>query len=348
MRVIAWVMLAPLLSAGAGAQAADARSRALAPCAALAAHVRGLAADPARFQAALAAEGGLLAPRVVIARAGDPELAARAAEAFELAGEAPQVQALGGGVWRVSTTDGTLRCEDDHFFRVGASGALTAVPTPAAYSDLCYRTGRDAATVDGRPAVVEIARTDTPVAGMDVEITPWANGWRAACGLSIRYTEAFRVSERFCADPQVCAEGAGLAVRLATAFARRPEGGGLTAFAPPTSPRAKAAAASMPAIRRGFEDPRGVLPTFGAKARTEFPEYSDTSEMVVVAVAGEPLVAQVGVGGVGWRPLGDLLIALYRPGPRGGAPIAGYVVRREVTGLRDVRVSIPKSYVDPR
>src|SRR6202042_1662554 len=82
-----------------------------------------------------------------------------------------------------------------------------------------------------------------------------------------------------------------------------------------------------------YPDVRGALATFGAKAKTEFTDYSDTQISIAVTLAGKPLVAHVGIGGAAWRPIGDYLVTLYPPGD-GDHPLAGYVVQRRAASLK--------------
>jgi hypothetical protein len=95
------------------------------------------------------------------------------------------------------------------------------------------------------------------------------------------------------------------------------------------------------------ESGRPVLASFGAKPRTEFPEYSDDGQTVAVQVAGRTLLANVGIGGVAWRAMGDYLVTLYRKDAAGLHPVAGFVVRRRATTLSRAEASIPTPWVNP-
>lgn len=56
----------------------------------------------------------------------------------------------------------------------------------------------------------------------------------------------------------------------------------------------------------------------------------------------------IGIGGVGWREMGDYLIAFYADDMHGLDPVASFVVERQNTGLQMVTTSVPQPYVNAR
>jgi hypothetical protein len=91
-----------------------------------------------------------------------------------------------------------------------------------------------------------------------------------------------------------------------------------------------------------------MLPTFGAKPRTEYANYAGNHQVALVEIAGKTLIARIGIGGVGWREIGDYLIAFYTDDAHGVDPVASFVVERQNTGLQSVTTSVPQPYVNAR
>lgn len=331
--------------AGGPALAADA----MAPCKALRADFLAKAKSPMTFVAGLRDPlPRLLAPR--LQTRSTTATPPNEAEVRRVTGFQESVIAYDlvvPGVWRASVFGGTANCQSDAFLRVQRGGRLSQIPDAPAFSDLCWTSSREMGTVDGRPALIETSTLDRPVLGFDVAITPWNDGWLAACELSLRYTDAFRLDETFCGDKEVCAAAAPLATRLAAAFAHHPADQGLTAA---SLPRLRAAeAARLEPVRKALDDrfreETSALPSFGMKPRTEFPAYSDDLTAVAAELAGRPVVVRVGIGGVGWRPIGDYLVAVYDAQSR---PLAGFVVSQQITGLASATVRPPRPFKSER
>ncbi|MDE2369087.1 MAG: hypothetical protein KGN16_08950 [Burkholderiales bacterium] len=347
--------LPPLLftvaaSAASGADVQDA----LAPCTALAAHVGAVAVASTAAQGRRAVDyDALLAPVITLPRPrlADPDLQARA---LQLLGSdhvrVVEVQHLDGPVWRIVQVQGTANCMNDRFFRVQADGVLEAVDTPASYGDLCWNSMRDIGEVSGRPALIEREFLEHPALGLDVEIAPWTNDAAlATCRVSIRFDDAFQVSERFCKDPSICRDAEPLAPRLAEAYARAAGAMKMENVAPPSPERARAYAAQLldaEANINGDHRAYTMLPTFGSPPMTPYPIYGGSPQMEVIDVDGRTLIARVGIGGVGWREIGDYLITLYEVEEPGLAAVASFVVERRPTGLPRVTASVPRPYVN--
>jgi hypothetical protein len=91
-----------------------------------------------------------------------------------------------------------------------------------------------------------------------------------------------------------------------------------------------------------------MLPTFGAKPRTEYSSYAGNHQVALVEIGGKILIARVGIGGIGWREMGDYLIAFFTDDTHGIDPVASFVVERQNTGLQSVTTSVPQPYVNTR
>ncbi|WP_304278276.1 hypothetical protein [Caulobacter segnis] len=257
---------------------------------------------------------------------------------------------LSPGVWRAERREGTANCTRDVFFRLERGRAVT-LPAPPAFTDLCWTSSRSVGAMNHVPVLVQQDAIDGPLPGFDAEITPWRQGWRPACRLSVRYRDAFTVTEAFGADLTLRRGAAPLASQLASALARsRGVSEPSLASAAPIAVARRHPALMTAAKRLAERDMAGAdsLPTFGQAAKTQFTDFSDTVTATVVSLDGEPMVARVGIGGVGWRPIGDYLVVLYRQGTSELTPVASFVVTQTLTGLLSATASAPKPWTDNR
>ena len=295
--------------------------KSMTPCDAVAAQVKSAAADPRKIQRSTGQDyddyNALLAP---IINLPPPELADGNlwAKAKKLPGgdqdTVNEVQHVDGPVWRSNQVAGTANCQTERFFSVRPDGELSAIDTPVVFGDLCWRSNRDIGRVVGRPALIEQEVLEHPLLGVDVEITLWTIGERAACRVAIRFNDAFRMTERFCKDPSVCAAAERLAPKLAEALARAADGTTLATLAPPSPNQAQALSTRFVKAKESFESIQlgyTELPSFGVKPKTKYPKYAGSPQVTMIALAGQTLIARVGIGGIGWRELGDYLITLY-------------------------------------
>jgi hypothetical protein len=268
-------------------------------------------------------------------------------EAARLLDEDPDsvitTQPMGGGAWRAAHVAGSAECTTDVFLGARPGGGFWQIAQPDQFHDLCWTSGRDIGRMGGKTVLVEVSELDRPVMGTDVEITPWdGERWDPACRLAIRWRDAFKVSERFCADAAVCDAAAKIAPALAAAMSHSRDGEGLEAVAPPADRGSPHYAARLARMNEGYAELKNMmksraLPTFGAKAKTPYTDYS-TFYPTLVALDGKDYVALVGIGGIGWRELGDYLITLYREDDASQTPIAGIVVSRDPVGPPTVSV----------
>lgn len=345
-------ILAAIVIAGLPAPLLAAPHDPLAPCRGLADQVRARAASRPDFLKLDV--NRLLAPTLTVRAAiVAPPAAVRAAAERLLdvsPGGALALSVLSPGVWRAERLEGTANCTRDVFFRMERGRAVT-LPAPPAFTDLCWMSSRSVGAMNGVPVLVEQDDVEGPLLGFDVEVTPWRQGWRPACRLSVRYRDDFTVTESFGADRALRRSGSLLAVQLASALARtRGVSEPSLAAAAPIAVARRYPALMTAAKRLASRDLAGAdsLPTFGEAAKTQFTDFSDTVTSAVVSVDGEPLVARVGIGGVGWRPIGDYLVVLYRQGAADLEPAASFVVSQNTTDLLSATVGAPKPWINPR
>jgi hypothetical protein len=349
-----------LLLIGSLTEAANAGAEApITPCEAVAAHVKSAAADPRVVQRPPGQDyddyDPLFAPiiRFPQPKLADADLWVKAKRFLnsEFGDQVYEVQHITGPVWRAVRVAGTAECQTERFFSVRPDGELSAIDTPVVFGDLCWSSSRRIGSVSGRPALIEQEIKVHPLLGVDVEITPWTSSERAACRVAMRFNDAFRRTERFCRDPTVCVAAEPLAVKLAEALARADDGTTLATLAPPPPQQAQARATRFVKAKERFESVQfgyTELPTFGAKPRTKYSVYAGSPQVTLIALAGQTLIARVGIGGIGWRELGDYLITFYSGDGDDLEPIASFVVERKNIGLRSVTTSVPKPYVNTR
>lgn len=346
--IFARAAIAVLIAASPSASLAATRSTDadLAPCQHLGAVARSLPAVvwSAGFKA--------LAPQLVLAdpnaklTAQEQRLAAlpavKTALADEDGGYQIFVQQIAPNLFVASDTQGTLECQSFVFLKLGRSGAASIAPEPPSFSERCWTDSGAAGRVFGQPAFVETSDFDDPAADeQHLEITPWTGGgWGLPCRLTLHYRIAFTLTERFCGDRDVCAAAAPLATRIARAHGTaKPD----TPFAygPEPSEADMALLARFTGQPQAFAAPE--FPTFGAKAKTAFDAYSyNDVDLFPLKLSRTTYVAAIGYGGVGWREIGDSLLAIYAPDGESLKPLAGFVVVKSVTGLASAKVDRPK------
>jgi hypothetical protein len=340
-----------LLIAAAGAGTAAAGQAMLAPCEAVNAQVESAAAQPEAFKGIGVFDyEALLAPVVQLPPTEHADEALWG-KAMQLLGsdraEVVEVQHVEGPVWRTDQMAGTANCEVDRFFSVREDGSLASIERVATFGNLCWNSWRKIGRVGGQVVLVELESQEHPALGLDVEITPWAIADRASCKVALRFGDTFRVTERFCKDASVCRAALPLAPKLAEALARAPDGKTLSSVAPPSPAAASALAPGVLELKTRLEaDPYGYTPlqTFGGQPKTAYPTFTGSVELGVVQVADQTLIVRVGVGGVGWREIGDYLIVLY-DGTAHPEAVASFVVERKSAGLQSVTTSVPQPFV---
>ncbi|HXQ17361.1 MAG TPA: hypothetical protein VN814_22325 [Caulobacteraceae bacterium] len=328
-------------------RATAAPDAALAPCQRLAAAARGLAQDV--WSDGFAA----LKPQLTLAKWDDKlspleaRLAAlpavKAALGDEDGGYKIFVQPLAPGLFVASDTQGTLDCQGFVFLRVGPGGEAKIVPGPPAFTDQCWTDAGQAGRVFGQPAFVETSDFADPAADtQQAAITPWTGeGWGLPCRLTLTYRIAFAMTERFCGDFAVCAAATPLAADIAAVHGKTSADAPFTYGAAPSGDEL----ALLERFGGAKPDEMTTPPfsTFGVKAKTAFDTYSyNDVDLFPLRLDGVSYVAAVGYGGVGWRMIGDTLIAVYSADDDKLKPLAGFVVVKSVTGLASAEVDRPK------
>jgi hypothetical protein len=333
-------------------RAAAAPDTGLAPCQRLADVARGLA--PGAWRDGYAALG----PQRTLAKWDDKlspleaRLAAlpavKTALADEDGGYKIFVQPLAPGLFVASDTQGTLECQSFAFLKVGPGYDAKIVPGPPAFTDQCWTDAGQAGRLFGQPAFAETSDFANPAADAQaVAITPWTgDGWGSPCRLTLTYRIAFALTERFCGDAAVCTAAAPMAADIAAAH------GKTNAESPFTFGPAPSADELALLDRVGGAKPDEMttppFSTFGVKAKTAFDTYSyNDVDLFPLRLAGGRYIAAVGYGGVGWRMIGDTLVAVYAMDDDRLKPLAGFVVVKSVTGLASAAVDRPAPASDP-
>lgn len=329
------------LGAARATSAAD-----LAPCEQLAAHARSLP------DAAWINGFKTLSPQLTLAdRDAKPspleaQLAAlpsvRKALAAEDGSYKIYVERLATGLYVASDIQGTLDCETFVFLKTAPSGAATIVPGPPAFSEQCWTDSGAAGRVFGRPAFVETSDFPDPAGDQRrLEITPWTgDGWGPSCRLTLNYKIDFAVTERFCGDGDVCTAAMPFAANIAAAHGKAASDQPFDYGSPPTKEQAELLAKVGGAKPDEVATP--VFPTFGEKAKTAFDGFSYNGvDLFPLRLKGVTYIAAIGYGGVGWRQIGDSLLAIYSVDGDQLKPLAGFVIARSVTGLASAAVERP-------
>jgi hypothetical protein len=341
------LILLVLVLALFGASHAAAQSADLAPCERLATQARGLP-DFAWVKGFKA-----LAPQLALADRDakltpfEARLAGLAsvkqALADEDGGYTVYVRQLAPNLFVASDSQGTLECETFVFLKTGPNGAATIVPGPPAFSERCWTDSGTAGRVFGQPAFVETSDFTDPAGDeQHLEITPWTgDGWGLPCQLTLTYRVSFAVTERFCGDGDVCTAATPFAADVAAAHGKAPTDQ-LFSYGPPLT-HAQTDLLAKVGGGKPDEVATPVFPTFGEKAKTAFPGYSyNDVDLFPLKLKGVTYVAAIGYGGVGWRTIGDSLLAIYRVDGDQLKPLAGFVVVKSVTGLASATVDRPK------
>ena len=212
---MAWIGIGLAILATAAASPAFARPPGpMAPCDAIVQAARSAAVKPGTVNRAIDLQQ--LLPSVIgtaLPVSQDPGLLAEATKLLSAdAMTAIEVQPVAPGVWRAQSMQGTAHCTDDLFFRRDANGKVNLVQTPPSFDELCNTSWREMRSGPLGSILVETETFTHPELGVDVEVTPWngdgGNGaWGPSCRASLRFTDSFRLTERFCHDRSICAAG---------------------------------------------------------------------------------------------------------------------------------------------
>jgi hypothetical protein len=244
-------------------------------------------------------------------------------------------------IYLAYNVQGTADCQYFAFVAAaeGQPPQLIASPVHSDEGDFCWTSAGSAGTVFGQPAFVETDGFDVAQPAVDtVKIWPWSDsGWGLGCQLRLSYQTVERLTERFCGDVAACRRVAPLAVAIAEAHRRSRKIGepfhfGVAAPAVATGAVAHIAAALPQSTTTEF-------PTFGTTAKTRFTDFSyEDFDLFPLTVDGVTYAAAIGYGGVGWRRIGDALLAVYEIRGDQLYPVASFVIARSIVGLQTASV----------
>ena len=246
------------------------------------------------------------------------------------------VRRLDARLYQGYTLQGTMHCQHDWFFTVDDGGVPSLVETPPSYGLLCWSGGRSPATAFNQPTLIQTVDHEGPYYGSTVTITPWDGaGWQAPFQIDLRFDDSFAITEHFCVDATDCEDLEGEAKELARLYVRGGEAD------PVGRPDLQSAESAFGSYRSEHRPPFTTLPTFGDTTKTEWPDFSSSRDWALER-DGEMVLVQAGIGGIGWRDLGDLMVVFARHAGDSFEPFASFVIRREQGQLRSVEVTTPE------
>jgi uncharacterized protein len=230
----------------------------------------------------------------------------------------------------VETVGGTMSCQRMWWFETPASGPARAVGAPeplSAMEGYCYAESANVGRFDGAPALAvseaELARTSFRL------FRRQGQGWERACAFTAHYAPKFALSEEFCSGRH-CAALRSDAVRWAAFVIPGLE---KDEISPP--PGLELAEIE----RKGAEDgPLASIPTLGQYSNSTGEAFMDGSPTFRVRGPEGVHLARIGKASRGWRVFDDYLIGVYRQGPGGVEPVAGYVFAKRRDGLDRIEV----------
>ena len=229
---------------------------------------------------------------------------------------------IGQGLHALEVEGGTAHCAGFVFFTADPNGQATMVERPPSIRHpkdgamhLCSGVGSEGlvGTVRGEPAFFLEEGMDQD---FTIGVSLWRNkDWQPECKLSLRFSAAFSIGERFCSGIDCeAAANAGLAL------AKRFDGN--------SSLQEQEEAKLSPAERDAFEKrppfPEKTLSTFGSKA--EFHDFGCTESALPVKIGGQLYVGRLSHGSIGWRCFNDFVFGLYTVKGDELVPVAGITI----------------------
>jgi hypothetical protein len=176
-------------------------------------------------------------------------------------------------------------------------------------------------TVGGEPAFFVQEGMDQD---FEIGVSLWRNrAWQPECKLSLHFSAAFSIGERFCSGVD-CEAAASAALSLAKRIDKNPK--------LQEQEEVKLSAPEREAFRKMLPHrPEGLppfaertLPTFGNK--TEFHDFGCGESLLPVKIDGQLYLGRLGHGSIGWRCYNDFVFALYAPKDDGLEPVAGITI----------------------
>ena len=249
----------------------------------------------------------------------------------------------GSDLYALSTVQGTLHCQTTAFVRARPGGPARLVAEPAHRNDrdVCWTTSAGFARAFGQPVYVVHDGLFAMLVEASFEITPWTGaGWGRTCKAELTFRAGYALAERHCGDKAICAAASDIARDVALAYNRARDGGsdgaGFT-----YGPASVAHATAVKAYRSNQDRPTTWTPDFPAfgKDRTdEHPISYGGFALFPLTLAGRALVGGIGHEGVGWREGDNTLFAVYALKDGALTPLAGFVFKRSLAGLKSTAV----------
>ena len=229
---------------------------------------------------------------------------------------------IGQGLHALGVEGGTAHCSGFVFFTADPNGQATMVELPPAIRhpkdgsmQLCSGTGSEGlvGTVRGQPAFFLQEGMDQD---FTIGVSLWRDkAWQPECKLSLRFSAAFSIGERFCKGVDCeAAANAGLAL------AKRFDGNDKLQ----EQEEAKLSPSELEAFRKMPPFPEKTLPTFGSKA--EFHDFGCAESVLPVKIGGQLYLGRLSHGSIGWRCFNDFVFALYTVKDGEPVPVAGITI----------------------
>jgi hypothetical protein len=179
--------------------------------------------------------------------------------------------------------------------------------------------------VRGEPAFFLVGGMDQ---AFDIGISLWRDkDWQPECKLSLRFSAAFSIGERFCNGVDCeAAANAGLAL------AKRFDGNDKLQ----EQEEAKLSLAERDAFEKRPPFVETSLPTFGSKA--QFHDFGCTEAALPVKIGGQLYIGHLSHGSIGWRCFNDFVFGLYTVKGDELVPVAGITIDKVRAPPIDVTV----------
>jgi hypothetical protein len=245
-----------------------------------------------------------------------------AAQALNQPGGYGTLWQIGRGLHAIEVEGGTAHCAGFLFFAADPNGRATLVGEPPATHSpgegsmhLCSGVGSEGLVgiVKGEPAFFVQEGMDQD---FEIGVTLWSDErWQPECKLSLRFSAAFSIGERFCNGVD-CEAAANAGLALAKRF------DGNTKLQ--EQEEAKLSAPEREAFQKLPPFPEKTLPTFGSKA--EFHDFGCDEVVLPVKIGGRLYVGRLSHGSIGWRCFNDFVFALYAVTNGEAVPVAGITI----------------------
>jgi hypothetical protein len=231
-------------------------------------------------------------------------------------------------LWAAEVTQGSAGCQSFEFFIARVGAAAEPVDPPAELSNrkdgsvpVCSGFGglAFAAEISGSPTFVVEEGRDLHER---ISFTPWRGGWQESCELNLDFTAEIDIAERFCARDVDCAKASEQAKALVLRYDKD---------ANVFDDGSRLDEALQALKKRAEKRPPGsrVFPSFDQKPQYAAASFSETTVSVPVMLEGQPVIAKIGHGSIGWRTYPDYVVGFYRPSGDDFEAIAGVILTKK-------------------